>query len=376
VLAAFNRSHAMLGMGLSGGYDSRLILAAMLHLGIADDERVYVDSKIRPAHVQDLRIAKRIAAYFGFELNRPYPSPAQFAVFDRTVQRLSPASAIDEFRRTQAPNYHLAFLPELAYSDWTLSTRLTGGGGEIYRDFYKEDYPQPTVEDFLRGLTELSHKGATPDARHFAAETVSEELRRLDPEPGNWRSLRLHYTAWRNKIHFGRAEALHRPVVNPLVDMNVAIASHMLPQEAIDQRRLLFDLFMLLEPTLAFLEFDEPDKAFSKSAVEASPFFYEPLERPRRARSERRPQLVEEPSDPTPEFFSPEWVSEAALLLYDLTETAGEYLMESPLRPFMTKRYISHALQGGLRDDIALAVRFRQGIKSIAIADALAAIES
>ncbi|MDQ3144198.1 MAG: hypothetical protein M3Q57_04885, partial [Pseudomonadota bacterium] len=34
VLAAFNQSHAMLGIGLSGGYDSRVLLGALLHLGL------------------------------------------------------------------------------------------------------------------------------------------------------------------------------------------------------------------------------------------------------------------------------------------------------------------------------------------------------
>lgn len=375
VLAAFNQSHAMLGMGLSGGYDSRVLLAAMLHLGLENHDRVYIDSKIQPRHVDDLRVAKRIAGYYGFEVNRRYPSAHHFARFGRRIERLDPASAIDEFRRTHGPNYHIAFLQELAYSDWTLSTRLTGGGGEIYRDFYKQDFPQPNVTTFVRNLTELSHKAVVPECRELAAATVFDELRRLDPEPEEWRSLRLHYTAWRNRMHFGRVEALHRPVVNPLMNVHLAMASNMFP-DGDGERQLLLDLFMLLEPTLAFMEFDQRDKAFTKSEIEATPFFADPLERPSTSPlAFDGNDLAAVDDKESVESFSLAWVNEAADLLYQQTEEAGEYLMDSSLRPLLDDRYVHYALGSALRTDRALPTRFRQGTKILAVVDALQAIK-
>ena len=129
---------------LSGGFDSRLALAALLDRGVQPEVHVYG----RPGDI-DVRVAKTIAAGEGFPLEHVDKS--------RWV-----GSAPEAFAHAVRRNYlHFDGLPSDGVLDWggDLATRLqrsaagqlhvNGGGGEVMRNFFYLPGRDLSVRQFL-----------------------------------------------------------------------------------------------------------------------------------------------------------------------------------------------------------------------------------
>ena len=59
---------------LSGGFDTRISLIPLLNSGIDLSKiRIFSDTSGLHTHAEDYEIASKIATYYGFELNRPFP---------------------------------------------------------------------------------------------------------------------------------------------------------------------------------------------------------------------------------------------------------------------------------------------------------------
>ena len=129
---------------LSGGFDSRLALAALLDCGVQPELHVYG----RPGDV-DVRVAKAIATGEGFALEHVDKS--------RWV-----GNDLDAYAEAVRRNYlHFDGLPSDGVLDWggDLATRLqrsaggqlhiNGGGGEVMRNFFYLPGRDLTVRQFL-----------------------------------------------------------------------------------------------------------------------------------------------------------------------------------------------------------------------------------
>lgn len=129
---------------LSGGYDSRLLLALAQNAGAATNVYVY-GSEVSP----DVKIAKTIASAEGFSLNHvdkakhPKPSPLEYpSIVKDNFYSLDgyPNEGIFDF------GANMATRRERAQNSTLL---LNGGGGEIYRNFFYMPEGKYSISDLL-----------------------------------------------------------------------------------------------------------------------------------------------------------------------------------------------------------------------------------
>lgn len=133
---------------LSGGFDSRLMLALMIETGVAPNLYVYGSNSD-----QDVKIAKLISENEGFSLLH-------------VNKRNYPTISLDEFINVVAQNYYDLDSQSNVFSDQSdVDTRmirsghcglvLNGSGGEIYRDVWKWDFNMRSLNDILRNLYDI-----------------------------------------------------------------------------------------------------------------------------------------------------------------------------------------------------------------------------
>jgi hypothetical protein len=159
-------------LGLSGGYDSRLLLAAALKAGAAP--ALFVGG---PAGSQDVRLAQAVAARAGLPLahldtaSLPRSPPAQFAAGAR--EKLA---YYDGVGIRGAVNDGEEYLWRCQRLRGPL-LELNGGGGEIYRDFWKLPDRRIALLEFVAGVLEFKNldKFAAASAR-FSRERYRESL--------------------------------------------------------------------------------------------------------------------------------------------------------------------------------------------------------
>jgi hypothetical protein len=139
-------------LGLSGGYDSRLLLAAALKAGVRP--RLFVGGDAASA---DVRIAKAVAAGFDLSLEHldtaalPEPAAHRFpAIVDEKLAYYDGAGIRGAINDGEE---YLWRLRRMAGQ----SLELNGGGGEIYRDFWKIPNRRIPIRDFVVKVFEFKN---------------------------------------------------------------------------------------------------------------------------------------------------------------------------------------------------------------------------
>jgi asparagine synthase (glutamine-hydrolysing) len=139
-------------LGLSGGYDSRLLLAAALKAGIRP--RLFAGGDAGSA---DVRIAKALAA--GLDL--PFEHLDSTALEQPAAERF-PAMVAEKLDYYDGAGIRGAINDGEEYR-WRLrrlagaALELNGGGGEIYRDFWKLPNRSIPVRDFVVRVMEFKN---------------------------------------------------------------------------------------------------------------------------------------------------------------------------------------------------------------------------
>lgn len=166
-------------IGLSGGYDSRLLLAAASNAGIRP--RLFVGGATESS---DVRVAKALAHDMGLRLEHfdtgqlPAPSPERFG-----------AMVQEKFDHYDGAGIRGAVNDGEEYR-WRLRRmalcrlELNGGGGEIYRDFWKIPNRRIALGDFVAKTLEFKNfdKMAAATARferRAYREALTEKLKSL-----------------------------------------------------------------------------------------------------------------------------------------------------------------------------------------------------
>lgn len=156
---------------LSGGFDTRLMLALMLEVGIIPNLYVYgLDSD------ENVKVAKKIVEGEGLDLSH--------------INREDyPKIPKEQFKTTVESNYYdLDLQSDLFANQSDLDTRkirsrsgglvLNGSGGEIYRDIWKWDFERRSLYDIFRNSYDIGHlEEINVNTREFF-NNIEEKMRK------------------------------------------------------------------------------------------------------------------------------------------------------------------------------------------------------
>lgn len=237
---------------LSGGYDSRLVVAALRQAGARPQLFVYGEEE-----EADVRIARQIAAALGLPLRvdarreAPIPDPQTAA-----------AGIAHRFHVSDGHSWGGIFGDDNEEREQDLRggagrIHLSGGGGEIFRDFFMmPDRPfaaERLVETFYCAFDPRTVT-ARFDARAYR-DAIAAKLRALIPSPVFTRAdIEALYPAFRCRAWFGREVTLNTMggrALLPLLAAPVVAAAARVPYAAKRFGRFEAALIARLDPEIA-----------------------------------------------------------------------------------------------------------------------------
>ncbi|GAA3693026.1 hypothetical protein GCM10022377_01920 [Zhihengliuella alba] len=245
---------------LTGGFDSRLILAGLLEGGLTDRFEFFCSG---PVGSPDRDVADLISAHFGLTrtLNAglsQYPTSHPREMFLLPMDNSGGLTTTGPIGREEQQ-----------------SVAAVGGGyGEVLRSFHSPKlaplnlgldrrYPEKELAAALWGSGATAEGGlATPDAadrlRRRAADSLQDLAAHIAAEDqlGD-----LHYAAARNRYHIGHSSVLwsrYGARFDPLYSRAGFRLAMSLPLGPRSANVIGFDLMMSLVPELAALPFDKP----------------------------------------------------------------------------------------------------------------------
>lgn len=240
-MQAYATTGGITTLGLSGGTDSRVCLAAALAADMGD--RLHVASKDNGTN--DFEVAVELSKSFGFTLNSSRPevhgtllrrdgattwAAGSLGIYDALY-------ATDRFRKVEHPVFAVA-----------------GQGAEAAKGNF--------------GWRQITSIGMPPEGL-----TQSQQaLESIGCDSSNKWGSEWHYLAFRNGIHAGRgtqnAEYLPRPAAQiPLIGLSRS-ALNQFPTPRKHQPNIVLDTLIVLNPGLAAHRFDDPVKNASKSFID------------------------------------------------------------------------------------------------------------
>jgi len=240
--------------GLSGGYDSRLILAALLKVGARPHLHVYGDSTS-----DDVQLAKTIAAAAGLDIRHidkgrsPYPAPEEYRA--KAIEWLH---AFDGYSAdgVMGNGQDIATRQHRVAGD---RAALNGGGGEIFRNFFYLPDRSYTKRHLLWAF--FSQFDAAVAQSRFTPQHYYERLeQKLDDCVGHTRSLLTRreiewiYTAFRCRFWMGRNNCINSRLgsyFTPLMTWPLATLGLEIPLREKNHGRFESKLIRALAPQLA-----------------------------------------------------------------------------------------------------------------------------
>lgn len=260
-MASVLRSHAdadlSLRLSLSGGADSRAVLAALRRADPDQDVSVLSTSNVGPANVRDAEVVQNLGQALGLALGarkghtvrtEKYPTP--FLAW--MVGSLGLHDRLDSPRSRALPGSHYT---------------LTGHGAGIFKSTYGWRPFRGVADDLLP---------FDPYAGPLASRLAEDYLRSIGVDPAAPDASEWHFIAWRNSLHGGRSTLVNLLSVPPLMQRRLASLAHVDPgsptampvplrrDAAANGPRLNTSLtsvmMCLLDPELASLPHDTAEK--------------------------------------------------------------------------------------------------------------------
>lgn len=204
-----------LSVDLSGGFDTRMLMALMLGSDIdMNSIKVFSRKDTKHTHKEDYEIATQIADYYGFELNKQLDTSPQFFSELRTPINISFYVKLG-FHRQMYYKLNL-------YDKPTVS--ITGGGGGSVRGFWLMD-PEEFIEDTKKSIKTCSNYFEEPAERLIreSYEIIKEKYGITD-NSSEYIPLNI-FRDIRSRSHVGRAYVgnylVNAITLTPLVDPDI-----------------------------------------------------------------------------------------------------------------------------------------------------------
>lgn len=245
---------------ISGGRDSRIVLAAVVALGRMKD--VVFNTKVTPNKLGDIdvAIATGLVKEFGGSYH-PTPETIGWDVGtprDRLLKRRSHFFGTYHF-------FPKAQLNSIHAIGEVKGVRMLGGAGEIYRDVFQkflqvEDRRQPYDPGTLR--RHLMAREAWETVPDIIMKSMPLYTRTFEHLPGATLSQKVdsHYFFFRNSYHYGikMPKIGNTEDINPGVSVSLLKAARGLPPEVKATGRVVFDITRALCEKLAYVQYDKP----------------------------------------------------------------------------------------------------------------------
>ena len=252
-LTIFNDERLRHTLHVSGGKDSRLVLAIALpaigKLDTAAQQRIRFFSQFNRA--DDLRVATNVAELVGTELNAPVQGVAS--------RRLSAGESFGRWRHSSLGCYSHLFFPQDGYNNTT--NVISGVGGEAHRTVYRERIARAEIADV-----------AAASRRRFPRRELFEQWQRSLVEADvylarQWgaheHALVRSHREFRDRFHSGKLGKWATSTL-PLCSRYLSECSNALPVESFDDGQLLVDLMNSTTPSLLDISYDKASKATTR----------------------------------------------------------------------------------------------------------------
>lgn len=262
----------ILNLYLSGGKDSRAILALLFSLGISPNCTTQDPSKYKGSSKsiidQDFLIANFLVKNYGLKW---------FLTGRKRAEKLSFEESIEHHVFFRDGYYLFSPSQHLVYScDWGDEVQLRGGGGGLFKSTWGEYIRGSYVNEKLTGGVEtlesdagilfdqLNHsKGVPEEAYESGKKMFVASLKDLSADtvvPNIYNVLDTHYISYRNRSHFGHIRSSWsqgKKVFYPLVNEFFYEASMLLSEEERTKGKLVFDIIEKTFPELNDYPYDD-----------------------------------------------------------------------------------------------------------------------
>lgn len=229
-------------LGLSGGLDSRIILALLFQ--ISDGlEKAYINSNTHPSRNLDYQIVKSLCEKFNFDINHEIPSQG------RTSMRVQ--NPYGNFILFNLGVFDMTYLYR-SYWDTPSLIEIGGHGAEISKGTFSN--------------IKLTSKMPIwrPDKKMALYKHLGESLKPFGIRVNERNSTQWHHLLYKSAIQNGRYLERTQLSLRPL--MNRKLASLGLNNQE-KENTILKDLLILLSPKLAAHPFDESSKNIDQDYI-------------------------------------------------------------------------------------------------------------
>lgn len=239
-------------LDLSGGKDSRMVLAAVMKVPGWRD-KVLINSKDVPSN-NDLQVSCGLANLLGLKFNDEIGGGAE---------PLSVEDNIAIWRSYFHGSYHrVGAAPWSNLGRRTENVTLSGGGGELLRPFWSSAFNLTSqINDMYSILNEISRPGAISIPQELREQVLQQVSSELESLPGKTaiEKLDAHYFFFRNRTHFGmRAFSTYHEhlTVFPLLSKALVAAGWRCSEDERGNLAIPRDFLRKLHPVLASLPFE------------------------------------------------------------------------------------------------------------------------
>lgn len=241
-------------VALSGGFDSRIVLAAALNSPAARELAIFNCTNNSAQTNVDYAVVKELSETFNFPLGLREPNILR-TVKDKTINpvKLWAISNAGSYDFLYTANYSAKKAPIF---------QLGGFGAEAYKGMY--------------GWRNISRIGTHIKDQNVADAFVSQcekgieqiGIKKDHPTGSEW-----HYLGYRNALHGGRSTMTSMFGLRPLMQHRLVglsrSPSNPLPAQINSKTNMLSDMLIYSNPNLAKFRFDKPEKNLDHNYVDS-----------------------------------------------------------------------------------------------------------